>query len=129
MADMPGSASGLEAKFYDWFVTKAPFQIPQSVRETIVKLSPWITLILLILFIPAALAVIGIGSLVGSLATAAGVSIGAFYYVAFAVLLIQLVVMLIALPKLFKRQRGGWQLLYYSTLINAVYDVVYWLGR
>ncbi len=127
MSDVPKSLNGLENMFNEWFVTKAPFQIPANARETIVKLSPWLTLVLVILFLPVAFAIFGLGSLVGSVARAAGVSVGPFYYLAFIVLLAQLVVMAISIPKLFKRQRSGWKLVYYSSLFNVVYDLFVWL--
>jgi hypothetical protein len=49
--------------FLDYYlVQKAPFQIPDGVREIIVKFGPWITLVLLVLMLPPLLLVLGVGT-------------------------------------------------------------------
>jgi hypothetical protein len=121
---MAAPANGLEKTFDEWFVAKAPYQLPASAKETIVRWSPWITLILLILFAPAALAVFGAGALVGGLSAAVGVHVGPLYYLAFVVLFIQLIVMAVSIPGLMKRRYSGWRLVYFSALISFAYSVL-----
>ncbi len=49
--------------FLDFYlVRKAPFQLPDNVREWIVKFGPWIALVLLVLSLPPLLFVLGIGT-------------------------------------------------------------------
>ncbi|HSX48525.1 MAG TPA: hypothetical protein VLF41_03450 [Candidatus Nanoarchaeia archaeon] len=121
---MAKPSESLDKTFNDLFVKNAPYQLPANAKEAIVKWSPWITLILLILFAPALLAIFTIGTLTAGVAGAVGVNVGPLYYLAFIVLLVQLVVMAISIPKLMKRQYGGWQLVYYSALIGFVYAVL-----
>lgn len=135
MADAPmqttpstKGAGGLEGWFETMLVKKAPFQIPANGREWIVKAAPWIDLVLLILLLPAILAVFTLGSAVGVFAPAVGVSVGVFYWVALVVLLLQAVVMGVAIPGLFKRKRGAWRLLYYATLASFLYGMFNWIG-
>ncbi len=116
--------SDFEKTLHEYFVVKAPFQLPANAKEWIVKWSPWITLLVLILLAPAALAIVGFGALVGGVAASVGVVVGPLYYLAFIVLLVQLVVMAISIPKLMRREIGGWQLLFYSTLVNLAYNVL-----
>ncbi len=122
------TAGGLEGWLANYLVSKAPFQIPPNGREWIVKAAPWIDLILLILLLPAILAIFSLGSLVGVFAPAVGVAIGPLYYLALIVLLVQAVVMAVALPGLFKRKRSAWKLLFWATVVSIVYGLVGWVG-
>ncbi len=104
--------------FLDFYlVKKAPFQIPDAGREWIVKYGPWIALVLLVLTLPFLLAVLGIGAMFmpfGGLAYATG-----FSYVAILVL-VQVGLLVAALPGLFARKMSGWRLLFYSRVIGFV---------
>lgn len=123
------SLVALEGWLEKYFVKKAPWQIPGNGREVIVKLIPWLNLILLILLLPALLVIFSLGSAIGVLAPSVGVAVGPLYYLALLVLLAQAVMMAIALPGLFKRKRTAWLLIYYATLISAVYALVDWIAR
>lgn len=119
----------LEKTLDELLVKKAPFQLPANAKEWIVQFSPWITLILLILLLPAVLVVLGLGVALGGLASAHGLPVGPLYWVAMLVLLAQIVVMAISIPALMKRKRSGWELVFYSELASAVYAVVNWLSH
>lgn len=127
-----GPLAQFEAWLYDMLVYKAPFQLPKGVKEWIVKYGPWIALvggILTILFVVptffAALAVTSystavLGSVYGAAVMA---SVGPLFYVSLVVLALQLVILFISIPMLLKRQRKGWQLIFYSEVISLVYTV------
>lgn len=119
---------GLEKTLNEYLVTKAPFQLPANVREIIVRYSPWISLIILILLLPAVLAVFALGALVGGVAASVGVLVGPLYYVGLVVLLLQVALLGLAIPGLMKRKLSGWKFIYYSELIAVVYTAVNWLG-
>ncbi|MBI3983889.1 hypothetical protein HY346_01170 [Candidatus Microgenomates bacterium] len=118
----------LEGVLENWFVKKAPVQIPEAGKEFIVKVAPWADLVLLVFMIPAALAIFAVGTTVGLWAPAFGAVVGPMYYVALIVLILQMVIMGMALPGLFKQARKAWQLLYWATLINVVYGLASWLA-
>jgi hypothetical protein len=106
-----------------YLATKAPYQIPTRGREWIVKYSPWINLVLLVLFAPAILLVLGLGVAtlpfsVGAPAAAGGLGL------AMIALIIQVVLMVVALPGLFARKASGWNFLFYSAVLNLVYNLL-----
>lgn len=111
--------------FLDYYlVTKAPFQIPEGAKEWIVKFGPWIDLILLIVFLPALLAIFGLSSLFASYAVLGITTYTTWYWVGIVVLVAQLVLQVIALPGLFARKMVGWTFLFYSQIVSLVYSVV-----
>src|SRR5687768_3853829 len=108
--------------FLDFYlVTKAPFQLPANAREWIVKFGPWITVVLIILFLPLLLVALGLGAV---LTPFGGVGYAAGFCIMTIVLIIELGLMVAALPGLFARKMAGWTLLFYSQLVGIVYNVL-----
>jgi hypothetical protein len=126
---METKKNSLDSFFERIFVVKAPFQLPESVKEWIVKYSPWITVVALILMAPAILAAIGLGAAFSGLILFGGLASGGMYYISMIVGILEIVLLLIALPGLFKRKLSAWKLVYYSsllsTLVGVVTDLVY----
>lgn len=108
--------------FLDFYlVKKAPFQLPDEVREFLVKFGPWIALVMLILSLPGLLVMLGVGTVLlpfGGYAYATG-----FTYLT-VVLLAQLVLLGLALPGLFGRKMSAWKLLFYSQLVGIVFSLL-----
>jgi len=104
-----------------YLVKKAPFQIPENGKEWIVKFGPWITLLLLILSLPALLFVFGIGA---ALTPFAGYGYASAFGVATFVLIVQIALQAMALPGLFARKMTGWTLIFYADVVNFVYSIV-----
>ena len=102
----------LEKFFEDLFLKKIGYQLPASAKEALVKIAPWVTLIVLVLSIPAILAVFGLGSFVASMSAAYGVSLGMRYYLGIAVLAVQMVLMAMSIGGLMKREIKGWRFVY-----------------
>jgi hypothetical protein len=104
--------------FLDYYlVQKAPFQIPGNGREIIVKYGPWIAVVLLVLSLPPLLLALGLGALVvpfGGVAYAAG-----FTYVTLLVL-VNIALLVAALPGLFARKMSGWNLLFYAQIVGFI---------
>ncbi len=98
-----------------YLVQKAPFQIPDAGREWIVKFGPWITLVLLILSLPPLLFVLGIGTF---LIPFGGVGYASSFGFFTIVLIVEIGLMVAALPGLFDRKMSGWTLLFYSQLVS-----------
>ena len=110
------SSALLEKQLSRWLVQKAPWQLPEGGRETLVKLIPWLDLAILILLLPAALAVLALGSFLSGVA--AGVSSGPLYWSGLFLRGAQFVLMALALPGLFKLRRDGWRFMYYGILLG-----------
>ena len=108
--------------FLDFYlVGKAPFQIPDGGREWIVKFGPWITVVLLILTLPILLFALGLGAIFipfGGIAYASGFGVLTIFIV------VELGLMIAALPGLFARKMAGWRLLFYSQLVSIMYNVL-----
>src|SRR5687767_3276498 len=108
--------------FLDFYlVKKAPFQIPDSGREMIVKFGPWITVVLLILTLPLLLVALGLGTI---LIPFSGVGYASGFGVLTIFIIVEIGLMIAALPGLFARKMAGWRLLFYSQLVSIVYNVL-----
>lgn len=108
--------------FLDYYlVKKAPFQIPAGAREVIVRFGPWITVVLLVLSLPPLLIALGIGTI---LIPFGGVRYATGFGLATIFLVVELGLMVMALPGLFARKMAGWQLLFYSQLVSVVYALL-----
>jgi hypothetical protein len=108
--------------FLEFYLMKrAPFQIPDAGREMIVKFGPWITVVLLILTLPILLFALGLGTILipfGGVGYASGFGLLTIFIV------VEVGLMIAALPGLFARKMAGWRLLFYSQLISIVYNVL-----
>lgn len=108
--------------FLDFYlVKKAPFQIPDAGREMIVRFGPWITVVLLILLLPLLLVALGLGAI---LAPFGGVGYAAGFGLLTIVVIIEIGLLIAALPGLFARKMSGWTLLFYSQLVGIVHSVL-----
>lgn len=109
----------LEDKLNEFFTKKLP-AFPDAAKEIIVKFGPYITVVMLILAIPAILALLGLGIAASPLAMMGGFRGGLGYIVSLIFGLVMIVMEIMAVPGLFKRQMKAWKLLFYISLINAV---------
>jgi hypothetical protein len=104
-----------------YLVKQAPFQIPDGGREWIVKFGPWITVVLLILTLPVLLFALGLGVIFipfGGVGYASGFGMLTLFVI------VEVGLMIAALPGLFARKMAGWQLLFYSQLVNIAYNIL-----
>jgi len=117
------SLSNLEDTLNVYFVKKAPFQLPDGVKEVLVQYGPWVMVVMLVLSLPVLLAAIGLGAFLAPFAVLGGANAAAFT-VGTVFSLGALVLEVFALPGLFKRKKSGWSLLFYSTLVSIVGSLV-----
>lgn len=129
------SKAKIEKTMDEYFVKKAPFQIPANGRKTLVDWLPWISLIFGILGLLAAWGLWQSGHRVGELVNYVNTlaetyggekvnSLGATYYLALAALVAQSALMLAAFPGLKERSKSrGWNILLVGTLLNFVYGL------
>lgn len=124
MANSTSSSSltNLEATFEEYFVKKAPFQLPAGAKEAIVKFGPWIMVVLLVLSLPVILAAFGLTAMFSPVIMATGYS--PLYYVSLALIVASLLFDVIALPGLFARKIQGWRYAYYATLLSVLSSLV-----
>jgi hypothetical protein len=134
MSSLNSLRTKFEAKGNELFVKKAPFQIPENGRKTLVQWSPWISLVvglfglLASLFLwQAAHTVNTIVTYVNSYNYSAPVQhLGLFFWLSMLALLFSSVLMLASVPGLKNRSKSrGWDLAMLGVLFNFVYGLVY----
>ncbi len=118
-----GYLKQLEDILSDYLVKKAP-ALPTNIKEIIVKFAPWVTLILFIITLPVVLAFFGLGAILAPLSFFGGMTVGTNYILTLIFSAVMLVLEALAIPGLFKRARGAWNLLFYSALVGALQNVV-----
>ena len=108
--------------FLDFYlVTRAPFQISDGGRQVIVRFGPWITVVLLILTLPLLLFALGLGTIYIPFG---GIGYASRFGVLTIFVVVQVGLMIAALPGLFAKRMAGWRLLFYSQLIAIVYNTL-----
>ena len=107
--------------FLDYYlVQKAPFQLPDRVKEAIVRYGPWIAIVLLLISLPLLLVAFGLGA---ALLPFAPYAYGSFGFTA-VVVLIELALDIAALPGLFARKMTGWRLIFYARLLAIAHSLL-----
>src|SRR3990167_805445 len=112
----------LEDFLADYLVKKAP-ALPANVKEAIVKFAPWATVVIFIITLPIVLAVFGLGAFFAPFSFLGGLTAGTNYILTIILSGIQLVFEGMAIPGLFQKSRGAWNLVYYSALVGAVQNI------
>lgn len=108
-----------------YLVKKAP-ALPKNVKEILVKFAPWISILMVVLGLPAVLALFGLGAMMYSTPfTAYGMyRAGGGFSLAVLFLVVTLGLQALAVPGLMKRQMAGWNFMYYSVFVNAIYSLL-----
>lgn len=107
----------LIATLDEYLVKKAPFQLPDNVKELLVKFGPWISIVLLVMLLPFLLVALGIGTVLmpfGGVGYTSGFGLAAIFA------LVQIALLVMALPGLFARKKSAWMLMLYQQLIGFV---------
>jgi len=103
-----------------YFGQKAP-QIPKAGKEIIVKIAPYAAIVGAIITIPAVLALIGLGTYFSRFSY--GYGYGGFQISAILSAII-IILEIIAIPGLFKRNATGWNFSFYAILVGAVQQLL-----
>jgi len=111
----------LIATLDEYLVKKAPFQLPDNVKELLVKFGPWISIVLLVLLVPILLLALGLGTIFmpfGGVGYATGFGLAAIFAI------VQIALLVMELPGLFARKKSAWMLMFYEQLIGFVGSLV-----
>jgi len=101
------------------FFKQAP-KLPSSATDVLVKIAPWISLIFGILGVIAGISLLG----VSPLALFGGLHSSFVVLLTGVISIVSSVLMLMAYPKLVKRQYKGWELLFWSEVVSTVSAVI-----
>jgi len=132
-----GSLETLETQLNELLVKKAPFQIPTNGRKGIAGALWWIALVVGILQLWLAWGFWHVGHWVDNTITYLNnayqpiytdhpviAHLGMAYYLALTLLVVDAVILLLAVSGLKAMSKSGWNWLFYSALLNAVYGLV-----
>lgn len=119
--DFSSTMNKLESTLHEYLVEKAP-KLPNNIKDVLVSVAPWLTLIMVILSLPTLLGVIGLGGLVAPLAALTGSYTG--WSIGLIILLIVIILEALAVPGLFSKTTQGWKYAYYATLVSGIYSLV-----
>lgn len=116
----------LENTLDEYFNKKAP-ALPTNIREIIVKIAPYLTILSIIVTLPAILVLLGLGSFATVLAPMGGVqSVSSLPTMWLSIILLIPTIILdaMAIPGLFARSRMGWRYVYWAQLISVVANLL-----
>ena len=116
--------SSLEELLNEYLGRKAP-QLPANIKESIVRFAPWITLVLILLSLPAVLVLFGMGRLLTTWSYIGGVQYGMSYTISLIILAVSLVLEALAIKPLMTSSKRGWNLVFYSTLLGIVSNIIW----
>ncbi|HSW99782.1 MAG TPA: hypothetical protein VLH38_01975 [Patescibacteria group bacterium] len=126
----------LELQLDVWLNKDAPIKLPASGRKSLAGAFWWLALIIGVIQLFGAWELWHLGHLVNQLNAysnyvansygynSATQQLGFFYWLSLAALVADAVLLLIATPKLKQMKKSGWDLIFYSALLNAVYSVL-----
>ncbi|MFA6253982.1 MAG: hypothetical protein WC640_01825 [Candidatus Paceibacterota bacterium] len=113
----------LIATLDQYFGQKAP-QLPANVKEFIVKISPYLAILGLIIFglalFPLLMLVFGLSAVAAYAAYVPMTNV----YVSLVVMIVVELMYLIAIPGLFKRAKNAWNLMFYAQIVAAISSLV-----
>lgn len=121
--DFTNLMSQLDSFFSTYLVKKAP-TLPDNIKEIIVKYYPYVILISLIFTLPLILGLLGLTAILAPFAFLGGVRSGVSFSLGNISILASSILNILALSGLFKRKFQGWQYLYYSALISALFSLL-----
>jgi hypothetical protein len=104
-----------------YLVKKAP-ALPKKAKDVLVTYSPWIALLVLLFSLSGFFALFGLGSMFYS--PLFGPRLSFTYELSLAFLLVTTVLRGMSIKGLMERKKSGWNLVFYSILVSAVYSLL-----
>ncbi len=129
-SDLKGILSQLEALLDEYMVQKAPFALPQEVKEFLVKVSPYLVIVFAVMALPLIFAALGLTAILSPFAMMGGYGYmhgfgwGFGATIGLVISVITLVIEIVAVPGLFKRTKGAWTLLFYASIISLIGSII-----
>jgi hypothetical protein len=131
-SDVKGIVSQLEALLDEYMVNKAPFALPQEVKEFIVKVSPYLIIVFAVMALPLILAALGLTAILSPFAMMGGYRYGFEWgyaaTIGLTISVITVIIEIIAVPGLFKRTKAAWTLLFYASIVSLFGTILSFSG-
>lgn len=127
--DWKSALVSLEDTLKVYFADKAPFQLPEKAKETIVKIAPYLAIIGVVFGVLGFITLLGAGAFLVPLGTLGGIVTGRpFMGVGYIVNILFLGVMVLlealSIKGLFARKISAWRLMFYVSLVSLVSNLV-----
>jgi hypothetical protein len=119
MPDVKTLMAKLDAFLELYLVKKVP-NLPENVKEFIVKVSPYLSIIALVFSVPALLLLLGLNTFMAPAYVLGGVRYTVGSIISLVFLVATLVLEGMAIPGLFARKASAWKLIFYVALLNIV---------
>lgn len=111
----------LETQLRIYLYDKAP-HLPAEWQEILVKFLPYLAILFVVLSLPVLLAALGLGAIFSPFILMGGLGTFSSYSLTLIIFAISIILEAVAIPGLFARSSKAWTLLYYSALVNALYN-------
>jgi len=98
--------------------------IPDNIKEIIVKIAPWFAAISMFMLLPLIFAALGISAVALPFSYLGGMRMGFGYTIQLVFSAVLIGIELMAIPGLFKRKASAWRLMYYSTLLSLLQQLL-----
>lgn len=118
-----GVLEQLDNTLEPYFKDKAP-QLPTNIKEILVALAPWLTILSIIFSLPIILGALGLGAVLAPLSFLTGGNMvsGFAFWAIFLIILI--VLQILSVPGLMNRTKAGWKYSFYANIASAVYALM-----
>ncbi len=113
----------LEKNLEGFLKHKMP-QMPETWKPYFVKAMPWLAIVGVLFTIPTLLILFSLNTLLMPFAVLDGFFSSLLRLVGTTLTLVYAVVTAISVPKLFRREGGGWAILFYGVLLGAISSVL-----
>lgn len=113
----------LEVQLESIFVKQFP-ALPKNIKDIIVKISPYLAILGIVVSLPAILTILGLGTVIAPFVVLEGVGPLTGLSLSIIFVVINTIIMIMAIPGLFTRQKKAWRLMFYSTLISALSSLI-----
>ena len=133
-SDVKGILSQLEGILEEYMVQKAPFSLPQEVKEFLAKVSPYLIIVFAVMALPLIFAALGLTAILSPFAMMGGYGYGYGFVwgygaiVGLAISVITVIMEIIAVPGLFKRTQAAWKLLFYASVVSLIGTILSFSG-
>lgn len=116
------AVSNIES-YLEELVAKFP-KMSEKLGEIIVSIAPWLTILSLIMLVPAILAIFGMGDFFGPLTMMSGVSYGYSIVISSIGSIVTFILYAMALSGLFKRQNSAWTKMFWAYLVSLIVNLL-----
>ncbi len=114
----------LEVEIEKVALSKSLPGLPDSAKELLVKVAPWLAVISMVVLLPVILAAFGLSAVALPFSYLGGLHMGFSYTIGMIFSFGMIILELMAIPGLFKRQERAWRLMFYSTLLSLVQQLI-----